>query len=69
MVKSIDLILSNPDGLDGYIADKLWYAQKHKEDKLLHQTSGHLTNAQTKATQILDSTREFIEHIGKIFSF
>ena len=64
MVKSIDLILSNPDGLDGYIADKLWYAQKHKEDKLLHQTSGHLTNAQTKATQILDSTREFIEHIG-----
>ena len=64
MVKNIDLILSNPDGLDGYIADKLWYAQKHKEDKLLHQTSGHLTNAQTKATQILDSTREFIEHIG-----
>ena len=64
MVKSIDLILSNPDGLDGYIADKLQYAQKHKEDKLLHQTSGHLTNAETKATQILDSTREFIEHIG-----
>lgn len=64
MGKAIDLILSNPDGLDGYIADKLWYAQKHKEDKLLHQTSGHLTNAETKATQILDSTREFIEHIG-----
>ena len=64
MGKAIDLILSNPDGLDGYITDKLWYAQKHKEDKLLHQTSGHLTNAETKATQILDSTREFIEHIG-----
>lgn len=52
-MKQIHLILSNPDGLDDYIAHKL-----------LHQTSGHLTNAQTKATQILDSTREFIEHIG-----
>lgn len=64
MVKSIDLILSNPDGLDGYITDKLWYAQKHKEDKLLNLSSGYLDKSQTKATQILDSTREFIEHIG-----
>lgn len=64
MGRSIDLILSNPDGLDGFIADKLWYAQKHKEDRLLHQTSGYLTKAENKTTQILDSTREFIEHIG-----
>jgi len=26
MSKTIDLILSNPDGLDGFITDKLWYA-------------------------------------------
>ena len=64
MSKTIDLILSNPDGLDGFITDKLWYAQKHKEDKLLNLSSGYLDKSQTKATQILDSTREFIEHIG-----
>ena len=64
MPKTIDLILSNPDGLDGFLVDKLWYAQKHKEDRLLHQTSGYLTKGENKATQILDSTREFIEHIG-----
>ncbi len=64
MSKTIDLILSNPDGLDGFITDKLWYAQKHKEDKLLNLSSGYLDKGQTKATQILDSTREFIEQIG-----
>lgn len=64
MSKTIDLILSNPDGLDGFITDKLWYAQKHKEDKLLNLSSGYLDKSQTKATQILDSTREFIEQIG-----
>ena len=64
MGKTIDLILSNPDGLDGFITDKLWYAQKHKEDKLLNLSSGYLDKGQTKATQILDSTREFIEQIG-----
>lgn len=64
MSKTINLILSNPDGLDGFITDKLWYAQKHKEDKLLNLSSGYLDKSQTKATQILDSTREFIEQIG-----
>ena len=52
-MKHIDLILSNPHGLDDYIA--------HKFNNL---SSGYLDKSQTKATQILDSTREFIEQIG-----
>ena len=52
-MKQIHLILSNPHDLDDYIA--------HKFSNL---SSGYLDKNQTKATQILDSTREFIEQIG-----